>query len=54
LHAIQTRVKKIFGEKKDKQYQKSWLRDRIIVKAFAVLFSGRPIPGSRLLARIRK
>lgn len=54
LHAIQTRAKKIFKEKKDKQYRKSLLRDRIIVKVFALLFSGRPIPGSRLIAKMRK
>jgi flavin-dependent dehydrogenase len=54
LHAIQTRAKKIFGEKKDKGYRKSGLRDRIIVKVFALLFSGRPIPGSRLIAKLKK
>jgi flavin-dependent dehydrogenase len=54
LHAIQVRVKKIFGEKKNKQYHKSFLRDKMIVKVFMMLFSGRPIPGSRLIARITK
>lgn len=54
LHAIQTNAKKIFGEKKDKQYRISGLLDRIIVKVFAVLFSGRPIPGRRFLAIFRK
>lgn len=54
LHAIQTKAKKIFGEKKDGSYKKSLLRDKIIVKAFAMLFSGRPIPGSRFLAKLKK
>ncbi len=54
LHSIQTKAKKIFGERKEKRYRKSWLRDKIIVKVFAVLFSGRPIPGSRLLAKMKK
>ncbi len=54
LHAIQTKAKKIFGEKKDASYKKSLIRDKIIVKAFAMLFSGRPIPGSRFLAKLKK
>jgi flavin-dependent dehydrogenase len=54
LHAIQEKAKKIFKRKKDKQYKKSWLRDRIVVKVFALLFSGRPIPGSRLIAKLGK
>ncbi len=54
LYGIQAKAKKLFGEKKDKSYRKSWLRDRIIVKVFALLFSGRPIPGSRLIAKMTK
>ena len=54
LHAIQTKAKKIFGEKKNTSYKRSLIRDRIIVKAFAILFSGRPIPGSRFLAKLKK
>ena len=54
LHAIQTKAKKIFGEKKNTSYKQSLIRDRIIVKAFAILFSGRPIPGSRFLAKLKK
>ena len=54
LHSIQARVKKIFGENKNQQYRDSRLRDRIIVKVFALLFSGRAVPGSRLLSMIKK
>ncbi|KAA9040681.1 NAD(P)/FAD-dependent oxidoreductase [Ginsengibacter hankyongi] len=54
LYGIQTRAKKFFDEKKDKHYRKSWLRDRIIVKVFAILFSGKPIPGSRIFAAFKK
>lgn len=54
LHAIKMKAQKISGEKKDTQYRKSWLRDRIVVKVFAVLFSGKPIPGSRLIAKMKK
>ena len=54
LHAIQTRAKKRFEIKENKTYRKSWLRDRIIVKVFAMLFSGKPIPGSRLVSRMIK
>lgn len=53
LHSIQTTVKRIFGERKNQPYRNSRLRDRIIVKVFALLFSGRPVPGSRLLAAIK-
>jgi menaquinone-9 beta-reductase len=54
LHAIQTKAKKIFKEKKNKTYSSSWLRDRIIVKVFAMLFSGKGIPGAWLIAKMRK
>ncbi len=54
LHSIRSRAKKIFGESKNNQIRDSKFRDRIIVKVFALLFSGRPVPGSRLLARIKK
>lgn len=53
LHSIQTRAKKIF-KNKDNSYRKSWLRDRIIVKVFAMLFSGKRIPGGRLISTIIK
>lgn len=54
LHTIQTRVKKIFEGKRDKPYRKSGLRDKIIVKVFAFLFSGKKIPGSHIVAKMRK
>ena len=52
MHAIQTSSKKFFKDKGDTPYRKSWLRDRIIVKVFALLFSGKQIPGSRLIAKM--
>ncbi|MEO5983897.1 MAG: NAD(P)/FAD-dependent oxidoreductase, partial [Ferruginibacter sp.] len=51
--SIQTLSKKIFGEKPGKQYRKSKLRDKLIVTVFAMLFSGKRIPGSSLLAKMR-
>ena len=54
LHAIQTRAKKNFKDRGDKHYRKSWLRDRLIVKVFAMLFSGKRIPGGRIVAKMRK
>jgi flavin-dependent dehydrogenase len=53
-HSIQRQARKIFKEKKYKGYRKSWLRDRIIVKVFALLFSGKRFPGSNLMAKIVK
>jgi flavin-dependent dehydrogenase len=53
MHAIQTRSKK-FTKEKGGEPRKSWLRDRIIVKVFALLFSGKQIPGSRLIATLIK
>ena len=47
LHSIQTWARKTFKEKKDRRYSKSWLRDRIIVHVFSMLFSGKRLPGSR-------
>ena len=54
LSAIQTRVKKIFKDKEKKQKRKSPFLDRIIVKVFVLLFSGKRIPGSRLIAKMVK
>jgi menaquinone-9 beta-reductase len=54
LHSIQTKVKKRFEGKGGKPYRKSVLRDRIIVKVFALLFSGKRIPGSSIIAKLRK
>jgi flavin-dependent dehydrogenase len=53
LHAIQSLAQKKNKEKKTSTIRKSSFRDKIIVKVFALLFSGRPIPGSRLIAKIR-
>jgi flavin-dependent dehydrogenase len=53
-HSIQRQARKIFKEKKYTGYRKSWLRDRIIVKVFALLFSGKRFPGSNLMAKIVK
>jgi len=53
-HSIQTQARKMFKEKKYTGYRKSWLRDRIIVKVFALLFSGKRIPGSNLIAKMVK
>ena len=51
MQLIQTRSKKLFKNKGDNPPRKSWLRDRITVKVFALLFSGKQIPGSRLIAK---
>jgi menaquinone-9 beta-reductase len=53
-YAIQSGAKKIFKKKGGEHYRKSGLRDRIIVNVFAMLFSGKRIPGGRLVARMRK
>jgi flavin-dependent dehydrogenase len=52
LHAIQTGSKKFFKKKGDKPYKKSWLRDRITAKVFAMMFSGKQLPGSRFIAKL--
>ncbi len=54
MQAIQIGSKKFIKNKEGKQYRKSWLRDKIVVKVFALLFSGKQIPGSRLIAKIIK
>ncbi|MEO6330021.1 MAG: FAD-dependent monooxygenase [Ginsengibacter sp.] len=54
MHTIQTQSKKFFKKKEDQSYRKSWLRDRIVVKVFALLFSGKQIPGSRFVAQMLK
>ncbi|MEO8412947.1 MAG: NAD(P)/FAD-dependent oxidoreductase [Ginsengibacter sp.] len=53
-YAIQARAKKIFKEKGSDHYRQSAFRDKLIVKVFAMLFSGKRIPGGRLIARLRK
>jgi flavin-dependent dehydrogenase len=54
LHALQTGAKKIFKAKGDKPYRKSGFRDKIIVKVFAMLFSGKRLPASHFVARMVK
>lgn len=53
-HAIQTRVKKIFKKKRSNHQYQPGIGDRLIVKVFTLLFSGKQIPGSGLLAKMRK
>jgi flavin-dependent dehydrogenase len=54
IHSIQNRGRKIFKGKEGAAYKDSMLRDRIIIHLFAVLFSGKRIPGSTLIAKIRR
>jgi flavin-dependent dehydrogenase len=54
LHAIQIRVKKIFKDAGSEHHLKSGLLDRLIVIVFALLFSGKRIPGSHIIAKMRK
>ena len=53
-HAIQTRVRKIFKKKRSNHHHKPGIGDRLIVKVFTLLFSGKQIPGSGLLVKMRK
>ena len=53
-YAIQTGAKKIFKKNDKDRYKKSAFRDKIIVKVFAMLFSGKGIPGGRIVAMLRK
>jgi flavin-dependent dehydrogenase len=48
LHAIQTQVKKIIQDRGKEPRRQSRLLDKLIVTVFALLFSGKRIPGSRL------
>ncbi|MEP7230849.1 MAG: NAD(P)/FAD-dependent oxidoreductase [Ginsengibacter sp.] len=52
MHKIQSGSKKHYEGKEQKRHNRSWLRDRIVVKVFALLFSGKSIPGSRLIAKM--
>ncbi len=54
MNMFQQRSKKVIKDKEGKSYRSSWLRDRIVVKVFALLFSGKKIPGSGLIARMLK
>jgi flavin-dependent dehydrogenase len=53
-YAIQTGAKKIFKNKGGGHFRESGFRDKIIVKVFAMLFSGKRIPGGRIVAMMRK
>jgi menaquinone-9 beta-reductase len=54
LYAIQTQVRKIFKNAGSEPHHKPGLLDRLIATVFALLFSGKRIPGSRLIAKMRK
>jgi menaquinone-9 beta-reductase len=54
LHAVQTGVRKIFKNAGSEQHPKPKLLDRLIVVVFALLFSGKRLPGSHLMAKMRK
>jgi flavin-dependent dehydrogenase len=54
LHSIQTWARKTFKEKKDKPHKPSLLRDKLIVHVFSMLFSGKRLPGSRIVAHLIK
>ena len=54
LHAFQAWTKKILKSDESKPKKKSGLRDKLIVSVFAILFSGKRIPGSRIIAKMRK
>jgi menaquinone-9 beta-reductase len=54
LHALQSLVRKVLPNREGKQHQSPVLLDKLIVTVFALLFSGKRIPGSSLLASMRK
>jgi len=54
MHAIQTKTKKISKERGLEIKVKSRLLNKLIVTVFAYLFSGKRIPGSRIIAKMRK
>jgi len=54
LHTFQAWTKKVFKNSESKPQKKSGFRDKIVVKVFAILFSGKRIPGSRFIAKLRK
>jgi menaquinone-9 beta-reductase len=54
LFGMQTLVRKIINKDGPATATKANWLDRVIVSVFAILFSGRRIPGSRLLAKLRK
>ncbi len=54
LHSIQTKSKKTLKDEGIKPQRNSRLRDKLIVAIFARLFSGKPMPGSRIIAKMRR
>ena len=54
LHALQSLVRKVLPNREGEQHQSPVLLDKLIVTVFALLFSGKRIPGSSLLASMRK
>jgi flavin-dependent dehydrogenase len=54
LHSLQTGVRKILKDGATTQSPAPGLLDNLIVRIFALLFSGKRIPGSHLLAKWRK
>ncbi|WP_128543358.1 FAD-dependent monooxygenase [Larkinella soli] len=54
LHFLQTQIKKILNRNGSGLQLKSRLLDKLIVSIFAYLFSGKSIPGGRLIAKMRK
>jgi menaquinone-9 beta-reductase len=54
LHGIQARVRKIFKDAGSEHHRESRLLDSLIVMVFALLFSGKRIPGSHIIAKMRK
>lgn len=53
LHAFQTWVRKNITGGKAKSQNKPGFLDKIVVAVFAILFSGKRIPGSRIFAKMR-
>jgi flavin-dependent dehydrogenase len=54
LHSLQTGVKKILKNGDGTPSPVPGLLDKLVVRIFAILFSGKRIPGSRIIAAMRK
>lgn len=52
LWSVQGLVKKIVKNQPSEHYKDSKLRDKLIVKVFMLLFSGRRIPGGQIIAKM--
>jgi hypothetical protein len=53
LHGLQSLVRKVLRDKGGQHHRNPELLDKLIVTVFALLFSGKRIPGSSLLANMR-